>query len=182
MRPPQPPATSTPIHPVPPRPLVPRPPKALRDREEAVSNGKLATIVFIRDANARGQEVSGYIDYGARLASDGGAGMEPVFARRRRLMPRPTDLSFYNWRTHLATSNPTANFQVGPAGGGGRARPGCHQRARRRRRPPAPPPALARPHSPAARQALQPRLLGTPHPTHAPPAHSRGPAAGPPQR
>lgn len=32
-------------------------PQALRDREEAVRNGKLCTIIFIRDRNARGQEV-----------------------------------------------------------------------------------------------------------------------------
>jgi hypothetical protein len=32
--------------------------QALQEREEAVSNGKLATIIFIRDRNARGQEVS----------------------------------------------------------------------------------------------------------------------------
>ena len=31
--------------------------QALQDREEAVSNGKLATIIFLRDRNARGQEV-----------------------------------------------------------------------------------------------------------------------------
>ena len=29
-------------------------------------NGKLTTIIFIRDKNAKGQEVSGYIDYGHR--------------------------------------------------------------------------------------------------------------------
>jgi hypothetical protein len=91
--------------------------QALRDREEAVRNGKLCTIVFIRVANARGQEVSGYVDFGHRLSADA-AGMDAVFSRRRRLMPRPTDLSFYNWETHLATANPTPNFQVGsPASG-----------------------------------------------------------------
>jgi hypothetical protein len=37
----------------------PPPPQALSDREEAVRNGKLVTIVFIRDRNARGQEVGG---------------------------------------------------------------------------------------------------------------------------
>ncbi len=31
--------------------------QALRDREEAVRNGKLTTIVFIRDFNSRKQEV-----------------------------------------------------------------------------------------------------------------------------
>lgn len=30
---------------------------ALKEREEAVRNGKLTTIVFIRDRNAKGQEV-----------------------------------------------------------------------------------------------------------------------------
>ena len=57
-------------------------------------------------------QVSGYIDLSQRLVADGG-GMEAVFGRKKRLMPRPTDLSFYNWETHLATSNPTPNFQVG---------------------------------------------------------------------
>lgn len=40
--------------------------QALAQREEAVRNGKLTTIVFIRDRNKKGQEVSGYIDYGQR--------------------------------------------------------------------------------------------------------------------
>ena len=31
--------------------------QALKDREEAVRNGKLTTIVFIRDNNEKGQEV-----------------------------------------------------------------------------------------------------------------------------
>jgi hypothetical protein len=31
--------------------------QALQEREEAVSNGKLATIIFIRDRNAQGHEV-----------------------------------------------------------------------------------------------------------------------------
>lgn len=38
--------------------------------------------------------------------------MEAVFERKKRLLPRPTDLSFYNWDTQMATSNATANFQV----------------------------------------------------------------------
>eukprot|EP00967_Tisochrysis_lutea_P051157 scaffold63082_cov15-Tisochrysis_lutea.AAC.1 len=37
--------------------------------------------------------------------------MEPYFDRKKRLMPRPTDLSFYNWETQTSTSNPTPNFQ-----------------------------------------------------------------------
>ena len=40
---------------------------ALASREELVRNGKLTTIIFIRDKNSKGQEVSGYIDYANRL-------------------------------------------------------------------------------------------------------------------
>mmetsp|Transcript_39578 Transcript_39578/g.112245 ORF Transcript_39578/g.112245 Transcript_39578/m.112245 type:complete len:240 (+) Transcript_39578:133-852(+) len=83
--------------------------QALAQREEPVRNGKLTTIVFIRDRNSKGQEVSGYIDYGQRLKS---GGMESVFDRKRRLMPKTTDLSFYNWETQISTSNATPNFQV----------------------------------------------------------------------
>ena len=40
---------------------------ALAEREEANRSGRMATIVFIRDYNSKGQEVSGYIDLAARL-------------------------------------------------------------------------------------------------------------------
>ena len=55
---------------------------ALAAREELVRNGKLNTIIFIRDVNARGQEVSGYIDYAQRLKTDAWA---PIFAGRVKL-------------------------------------------------------------------------------------------------
>jgi hypothetical protein len=87
--------------------------QALRDREEAVCHryGKLSSTIFTRSFNsARGQEVSGYIDYGHRLAKD--SNVEAWFERKKQLMPRPSDLRFYNWVTHLSTSNPTPHFQV----------------------------------------------------------------------
>lgn len=59
-------------------------------------------------------QVSGYIDYAHRLKTD--PNMEAYFGMGKRLMPRHTDLSFYNWETHLSTSNPTPNFQVCAAG------------------------------------------------------------------
>jgi hypothetical protein len=55
-------------------------------------------------------QVSGYIDYAHRLKVD--PNMEAYFDRSKRLMPQHSDLSFYNWETHLSTSNPTPNFQV----------------------------------------------------------------------
>jgi hypothetical protein len=44
--------------------------KALAQREEAVRNGKLTTIIFIRDRNSKKQEISGYIDFAQRLKTD----------------------------------------------------------------------------------------------------------------
>ena len=65
--------------------------------------------MFIRDRNAKGQEVSGYIDYAHRLKTEN---FDPYFRGRKRLMPRPSDLSYYNWETQHSTSNPSPNFQV----------------------------------------------------------------------
>ena len=106
---------------------------SLAEREEMVRNGKLTTIIFIRDKNSKGQEVSGYIDYAHRLKTEN---FEPYFercaplgprrarrlavdspltprrGRKQKLMPKPSDLSFYNWETQTSTSNATQNFQA----------------------------------------------------------------------
>ena len=58
-------------------------------------NGKLTTIIFIRDLNAKKQEVSGYIDYAHRLKTEN---WEPIFDRTQRLLPKATDLSFSTGR------------------------------------------------------------------------------------
>eukprot|EP01029_Cantina_marsupialis_P019328 TRINITY_DN44922_c0_g4_i1.p1 TRINITY_DN44922_c0_g4~~TRINITY_DN44922_c0_g4_i1.p1 ORF type:complete len:231 (+),score=33.40 TRINITY_DN44922_c0_g4_i1:83-775(+) len=83
--------------------------QALANREELVRNGKLTSIVFIRDKNTRGQEVSAYVDYAHRLKTED---FEPYFERRKKLMPKPSDLSYFNWETQTCTSNSTSNFQV----------------------------------------------------------------------
>lgn len=85
--------------------------RQLACREELVRNGKLSTIIFIRDRNAKGQEISGYIDYGHRLKTDN---FELYFLQKKRLLPRPSDLSFYNWDTQHSTSNESPNFQIIP--------------------------------------------------------------------
>ena len=36
----------------------------------------------------------------------------PIFDRRRRLLPKPSDLSYYNWETQLAKSTSTPHYQV----------------------------------------------------------------------
>jgi hypothetical protein len=74
-----------------------------------VRTGKLTTILFIRDYNNRGQEISGYIDLAHRMRTED---FGPIFEQRKRLLPKPSDLSYYNWETQLSTSNSTPHYQV----------------------------------------------------------------------
>ncbi|XP_069341683.1 cilia- and flagella-associated protein 299 isoform X1 [Eulemur rufifrons] len=67
------------------------------------------SVIFIRDRNSHGQEVSGYIDYAHRLKTED---FEVYFNGKRKLLPRPTDLSFYNWDNHTAVCNSSPNYQV----------------------------------------------------------------------
>ncbi|XP_075903126.1 cilia- and flagella-associated protein 299 [Nelusetta ayraudi] len=83
--------------------------KALAEREEANRSGKMTSVIFIRDHNTLGQEVSGYIDYAHRLKSHD---FEPYFSGKKRLLPGRSDLCFYNWTTHASTSNSSPNFEV----------------------------------------------------------------------
>jgi cilia- and flagella-associated protein 299 len=83
--------------------------QALAAREEMVRDGKLTCILYIRDKNTKGQEVSGYIDFAHRLRTED---FSPYFTGQKRLLPRPSDLSYYNWEAQTATSNPTPNLQV----------------------------------------------------------------------
>ncbi|KAF4745301.1 hypothetical protein FOZ63_025727, partial [Perkinsus olseni] len=83
----------------------------LAAREEMARSGKIVSIIFIRDRNAKGQEISGYIDYGHRLKTEN---FEAYFSREKRILPRPTDLCFYNWETQQCTANESPNFQVVP--------------------------------------------------------------------
>jgi hypothetical protein len=67
------------------------------------------TIIYIRDTNQKGQEVSGYIDYAYRLKTED---FDQYFSGKKKLQPKPTDLSFYNWENQIITSNNTPNYQV----------------------------------------------------------------------
>lgn len=83
--------------------------QALAEREKAVREGRLAVIIFIRDRNQKGQEISGYIDFAHRLKTED-FGM--YFSRKAKLLPRPTDLSTYNWETQIPRSNSSPNWEV----------------------------------------------------------------------
>jgi hypothetical protein len=83
--------------------------QALANREELVRTGKLTTIIFVRDVNSKGQEISGYIDYAHRLRTED---FVPYFEGRKKLLPKTSDLSYFNWETQLSTSNSSPYYQV----------------------------------------------------------------------
>ena len=82
---------------------------ALAQREEANRTGKMTTIIFIRDRNHREQEISGYIDFAHRLKTED---FNAIFSKKKRFIPKQTDLSFYNWDTQQACMHDTPNYQV----------------------------------------------------------------------
>jgi hypothetical protein len=81
----------------------------LQCREEKVRNGRTSTIIFIRYREGNGREVSAYIDYRERLKTDN---MELVFSGERDLIPKPSDLSYYNWMIQKVYSNDSTFFRV----------------------------------------------------------------------
>nr|XP_020450803.1 uncharacterized protein C4orf22 homolog isoform X3 [Monopterus albus] len=83
--------------------------KALAEREEANRSGKMTSVIFIRDHNTLGQEVSGYIDYAHRLKTQD---FEPYFNGKKRLMPGRSDLCYCNWKTQVSMSTSSPNFEV----------------------------------------------------------------------
>ncbi|XP_068422636.1 cilia- and flagella-associated protein 299 isoform X2 [Clinocottus analis] len=75
--------------------------RALAEREEANCSGKMTSVIFIRDHNPLGQEVSGYIDYAHRLKTQD---FEPYFSGKKKLMPRRSDLWLVKGRTPTGLS------------------------------------------------------------------------------
>lgn len=82
--------------------------RARTHRGRWITKGRMALLCHSLFRADRSQ-VSGYIDYGHRLATES---WEAVFEQRKRLMPKPGDLSYYNWDTRTCTSDATQNFQV----------------------------------------------------------------------
>ncbi len=85
--------------------------KALASREETNRTTRLLTIIFIRDRNHLGHEISAYIDYAHRLKLED---LTQFFLGQNKLIPLINDLSYYNWDTHMCTSNDTNNFRLLP--------------------------------------------------------------------
>jgi len=81
----------------------------LQERESEVRNGRKSTIIFIRYKDKKGKETSAYIDYRERLKNDE---MDLVFKEGKPLIPKPTDLSYYNWSAQKVLSNDSTFFRV----------------------------------------------------------------------
>ena len=81
----------------------------LQERESEVRNGRKSTIIFIRYKDKKGKETSAYIDYRERLKNDE---MDGVFKEGKPLLPKPTDLSYYNWTLQKVMSNDSTFFRV----------------------------------------------------------------------
>ena len=81
----------------------------LKERESEVRNGRKSTIIFIRYKDKKGKETSAYIDYRERLKNDE---MEGVFKEGRPLLPKPSDLSYYNWTLQKVLSTDSTFFRV----------------------------------------------------------------------
>ncbi|XP_059140136.1 cilia- and flagella-associated protein 299-like [Physella acuta] len=83
--------------------------RAMQMREEGNRNGKNASIFYVRTYNKQGQEISAYIDYAYRLATED---FRPIFNMEKKFEPRVTDLSYYNWETTQISGCSSPNYEV----------------------------------------------------------------------
>ena len=81
----------------------------LQERENDVRNGIKFTIIFIRYKDKKGRETSAYIDYRDRLKENE---MEAVFKEGHPLIPKSTDLSYYNWNIQKVNSLDSSFYRV----------------------------------------------------------------------
>ncbi|XP_023028536.1 cilia- and flagella-associated protein 299 [Leptinotarsa decemlineata] len=80
---------------------------ALRERSNRV--GILSTIIFLKYYTKAGFEISGYIDFGEKLASED---WKPFFRGKKKILPKITDLGYYHWRSGRVVSNDSLNYKV----------------------------------------------------------------------
>ena len=66
----------------------------LARRERNLKNGRMTTILFLRYQEQGKNEVSGYIDLADRMKKED---FKRYFMGKKDLMPKETDLSYYNW-------------------------------------------------------------------------------------
>ena len=82
----------------------------LKEREKDIQNGRKSTIIFVRYKDKKGKETSAYIDFRERLQDD--EEMNGIFKEGKPLLPKPTDLSYYNWTLQKVNSTDSNFFRV----------------------------------------------------------------------
>jgi len=81
----------------------------LAAREENIKTGRLTSILFLRYQKQK-KEISGYIDLAHRMKTEN---FKKYFEKPIEiLLPKPTDLSYYNWESLKAYANESPNFRV----------------------------------------------------------------------
>lgn len=71
----------------------------------------MTTIVFIRNENEGRNRISGYIDLADRMKTED---FKKIFMKKKLLLPKTSDLSFYNWDSAQVYLNDSANFRSDP--------------------------------------------------------------------
>ena len=69
----------------------------------------MTTIIFIRIKEEKKNEISGYIDLNHRLKTED---FKLIFEKKKKLIPKPTDLSFFNWDSQHPLIQNSPNFRV----------------------------------------------------------------------
>jgi len=82
----------------------------LIQREKDIQSGQKSTIIFVRYKDKKGVETSAYIDFRERLKDE--EEMNGIFKEGRPLLPKPTDLSYYNWTLQKVNSTDSNFFRV----------------------------------------------------------------------
>jgi hypothetical protein len=85
--------------------------EALAAREKSNRTGYESCIIFLRDVNKKGQEISGYIDFKARLDKEQATWLD-YYTGKKKLSPTPQDLCFYNWATFYCSCNSSENYAI----------------------------------------------------------------------
>ena len=85
---------------------------AIAKREEDVVCGRLLVVLFmrvkVRRPNGKVVEISGYIDLAERLKNED---FRAILQGTKLLLPKKSDLSYYNWYTGVCLINDSKNFK-----------------------------------------------------------------------
>ncbi len=88
--------------------------KELEEERRLKENIKDNEEIQLKELSEEGIEISGYIDLAHRLKTED---FSQYFRGQKLLLPKNTDLSYYNWNTGVCVSNDSPNFKVDASSG-----------------------------------------------------------------